>query len=64
LTFGESLNNFEGMEQLPGGGQRFIFNCDLMDGCHVCRTDDTAFVAFNFDRAGQFSGTTFLYWKE
>ncbi|RPH56237.1 MAG: hypothetical protein EHM81_13415, partial [Chloroflexi bacterium] len=64
LTLWESLNLFEGVEQLPGGGQRFIFRYDLVDGCHICRTGASAFVAFDFDRAGQFLGTTLLYLKE
>jgi hypothetical protein len=64
LTFWESLNNFEGVEQLPEGGQRFIFSYDLVDGCHICRTGSSAFVAFDFNRTGQFLGTKFLYLKE
>ncbi len=55
---------FEGMEQLPQGGQRFIFSYNLVDGCRVCRTGGRAFVAFDFDHAGQFLGTEFLYLEE
>jgi hypothetical protein len=61
---GTPSTGFEGMEQLPQGGQRFIFSYNLVDGCRVCQTGSYAFVAFDFDRTGQFLGTEFLYLKE
>jgi hypothetical protein len=64
LTIWESLNGFEGTEPLPQGGQRFIFSYDLVDGCHICRTGSSAFVAFDFDHTGQFLGTELLHLKE
>lgn len=64
LTIWESLHRFERMELSPDGGQRFIFRYDLVDGCHICRTGSSAFVAFDFDRTGQFLGTEFLYLEE
>ncbi len=63
LEIWESLNGFERAEPLPQGGQRFIFRYDLVDGCHICRTGHSAFVAFDFDRTGQFVGTGLLYLK-
>jgi len=61
---GTPSTGFEGMEQLPQGGQRFIFSYNLVDGCRVCQTGGHVFVAFDFDRTGQFLGTEFLYLKE
>jgi len=63
LEIWESLNIFERAELLPQGGQRFIFRYDLVDGCHICRTGHSAFVAFDFDPTGQFVGTELLYLK-
>jgi hypothetical protein len=64
LAIWESLNGFDHAESLPSGGQRFVIRYDLVDGCHICRTGDSAFVAFDFDRTGQFLGTEFLYLEE
>ncbi len=61
---GTPSTGFEGMEQLPQGGQRFIFSYNLVDGCRVCRTGGHAFVAFDFDCTGQFLGTEFLHLKK
>jgi hypothetical protein len=47
-------NNSENMEQLPQGGQRFIFSYALLNGCHACERAGYARVAFDFNGAGQF----------
>jgi Tol biopolymer transport system component len=47
-------NKFEGAQELPSGGQRFIFSYLLRDGCHACDVLAYAFVAFNFNSAGEF----------
>jgi hypothetical protein len=40
-----------------GGGQRFVVDEDLRDGCHACAVLGKARVAFDFDAAGKFRGT-------
>jgi len=47
-------NQFEGVQRLPPGGQRFIFSYVLRDGCHACEVLAHAFVAFMFDSDGVF----------
>lgn len=60
LTIWGGDSKFEAMERLPGDRQRFIFAYALVDGCHACRTDSSAFVAFDFDDTGRFLGTALL----
>ena len=64
LTIWESLNSFDHVESLPNGGRRFVIRYDLVDYCHVCRTGDSALVAFDFDRTGQFIGTSLVSLEE
>ena len=61
LTVWGGDNSFVSMEQLPEGGQRFIFSYALVDYCHACQTGHSAVIAFDFDNTGQFLGTTLLY---
>jgi hypothetical protein len=56
-------NIFKNKEQNSPGGERFIFGCKLVDGCHACQTDKYAYIAFNFDSTGQFEGMKLLYIK-
>ena len=56
-------NNFDHMERLPQGGQRFIFSYSLVDFCHACQTGNSAFIAFDFDSRGQFLGVKLLRLK-
>ena len=49
-------NSFINMEQNSQGGQRFIFSFALVDGCHACQTDKSAYIAFDFESTGQFDG--------
>ncbi|MCK8600813.1 protease inhibitor I42 family protein [Desulfoferrobacter suflitae] len=44
-------------EALAGGGQRFILNYRLLDGCHACELLGQAKFAFRFDGLGNFTGT-------
>jgi hypothetical protein len=48
---------FPPMQRLAGGGQRFVIDYSLRDGCATCAQLGRAEVAFDFDPAGQFQGT-------
>ncbi len=48
------------IENTDSGGQRFIVNYKLNDGCHACKVLGYANVAFDFDEAGKFIGTKVL----
>jgi len=50
------------VEKAPGGGQRFRFALHLKT-CRACAPVGTAMVAFDFDAAGVFAGTTLLELK-
>jgi hypothetical protein len=54
-------NYFINMEQNSASGERFIFRCELVDGCHACQTGKYAYIAFDFDSTGQFEGMKLLY---
>jgi hypothetical protein len=56
-------NIFKNKEQISIGGERFIFGCQLADGCHACQIDNYAYIAFNFDGTGLFEGMELLYIK-
>jgi predicted secreted protein len=43
------------VREQPGGGQQFIFNYRLQDGCHACKLIGFANLGFNFDKDGKFS---------
>lgn len=45
---------------LPGGGQRFTFVFQIVDGCHACGYVGEALVAYDFDAAGNYLGITYL----
>jgi hypothetical protein len=53
-------------EEAREGGQRFIFQFDLKDGCHACSMGYWARVAYDFDEFGTYLGTTPLNicWSE
>lgn len=44
-------------EALPNGGQRFIVQYLLKNGCHACENVGSVDFAFDFDRQGNFIGT-------
>lgn len=43
-------------EAIPGGGQRFILDYRLRNGCHACEEIGSAKFAFEFDGLGNFTG--------
>ncbi len=51
---------FETMETSPQGGQRFIFQYRIVDGCHACPVIGQARAAVDFDQAGTWLGTSVL----
>lgn len=51
---------FQAMQPLPGGGQRFIFAYYLLNGCHACEVGGSAQVALDFDARARFLGTKLL----
>lgn len=53
-------NLFETVTPSPEGGQRFIFQVYLNDGCHACGTDYMARVALGTAPDGTYVGNTFL----
>ena len=54
------LADYQGVETLSAGGQRFIFTYTLGDGCERCQANGSAMVAFDFDAVGTFLGTKLL----
>jgi hypothetical protein len=53
-------DSFKGEKQLSGGGQRFIFQFLIQDGCRACDPLGSAYVAYDFDAGGRFLGTKIL----
>lgn len=60
LTMWSSDNLFGGVEPTADGGQRFLFNYPLVNGCHACDLVGWAQVAFDFDATGNFLSMTLL----
>jgi hypothetical protein len=56
-------NSFINMESPSQGGQQFIFSFALVDGCHACQTDKSAYIAFDFNSTGQFESMKLMYIK-
>jgi hypothetical protein len=54
------MHKFETMQILPQGGQRFIFNFALLNGCRACEIVGTAQIAFDFDQEGRLKGTRLI----
>jgi len=54
------MHGFETMQRLPQGGQRFIFNFTLLNGCHACEPAGSAQIAFDFDESGRFLRTSLV----
>ena len=54
------LADYNSVEPLPAGGQRFIFTYTLGDGCERCQANGSAKVAFDFDAVGTFLGTKLM----
>jgi hypothetical protein len=49
-------NVFEALTTVDSGGQRFVLQFRLVDGCHACGTGYSARVAFDFDTDGTYLG--------
>jgi hypothetical protein len=52
--------SFKEQKQLYEGGQRFIFQFLIQDGCRGCDPLGSAYVAYDFDASGRFLGTKIL----
>jgi predicted secreted protein len=48
------------VENMPGGGQRFILGYRLLNGCHACELIGHARFAFVFNGLGNFTGITLI----
>lgn|GEM_PF-3401772 len=48
-------------ETSPEGGQRFLVNYHLLNGCFPCEFAGTAQVAFDFDEGGKFLGPRLVF---
>jgi hypothetical protein len=53
-------NVFEALTTSEQGGQRFVLQFSLVDGCHACGTGYFARVAFDFDTDGTYLGPRFM----
>jgi hypothetical protein len=52
--------DFTSNEDLPNGGQRFIFMHPIVDGCRACEVIGEANVGFEFDSQGRFGGAKIM----
>jgi hypothetical protein len=53
-------HDFEKMESLPQGGQRFIFKVIMLNGCHACEIAGWARIAFDLDQSGRLIATNLI----
>lgn len=60
LLFWGSNPSLESQGTSPQGGQRFIFDYRLLNGCHACAVDGIARFAFDFSQDGMFEGARLL----
>jgi hypothetical protein len=51
-------NVFEALTTSDHGGQRFVLQFSLVDGCHACGTGYFVRVAFDFDTDGTYRGVS------
>ena len=54
------MYGFDRMQKLSGGGQRFIFDFTLLNGCRGCEVAGSAKIAFDFDASGLFFRTSLI----
>jgi len=54
------MQGFDKMQKLSGGGQRFIFDFMLLNGCRGCEVAGSAKIAFDFDVSGAFLRTSLI----
>jgi predicted secreted protein len=50
-----SGTDYPAVNSLPEGGQQFIFNYRLQDGCHACKLIGFVNLGFDFDKDGNLS---------
>ncbi|NIN97154.1 MAG: hypothetical protein GTO49_19700, partial [Anaerolineae bacterium] len=50
----------EAIQNLPGGGQRFVVSYPFYKGCHACGVGGYSLLAFDFDAQGVFLGKELL----
>ena len=55
-----SGREYPASDRTPDGAQRFTVRYRLLNGCHACELAGQVKYAFDFDRNGRFSGTTYL----
>ena len=55
-----SGREYPASDRTPDGAQRFTVRYRLLNGCHACELAGHVRYAFDFDRNGQFIGTTYL----
>ncbi len=60
LALSPGDNVFEALTTSDSGGQRFVLQFSLVDGCHACGTGYSARVAFDFDTDGTYMGPRFV----
>ena len=60
LMFWAPDPTLEQMVTSPSGGQRFIFDYRLLDGCHACTVVGQARIALDFSPDGTYDGPTLL----
>ncbi len=48
------------MNKTSGGGQQFVWEHLIMNGCSACETAGSALVTYNFDKTGKFIGVKLL----
>ena len=60
LLFWTPGPSFEGTDVSPEGGQRFIFDYRLLNGCHACAILGLARYAFDFAPDGTFANARYL----
>ncbi|MHC1788356.1 hypothetical protein [Solidesulfovibrio sp.] len=55
--------SFGKMDLLPNGGQRFVFEYPLVNGCHACALAGYALIAHDFDPDGTYKGPRLIRLK-
>ena len=55
--------SFAKMDILPNGGQRFVFEYPLVNGCHACAQAGDALIAHDFDQDGTYKGPRLIRLK-
>jgi hypothetical protein len=59
-VFGATVPKFENVQNLSGGGQRFVFLISIRDGCSACDEVAIAQIALDFDQFAAYLGAKLL----